>query len=654
MSKSNNVRTTIALCGNPNCGKTTLFNQLTGSNQKVGNWPGVTVEQKTGYYIKDETVAIVDTPGAYSLRPYALDEKITSQYLSESSPDIIINVVDSLNLERSLLLTTQLLELDSKVVVALNMADEAKRQGVTINADILEEKFGCKFFSISASKNIGVDSLMNYCCVNPSRRNKPPILKSNYEQSVENINERYRIIEQIIRDAVKTDKPVKNNNAKPSITERIDKIVLNKWLAYPIFFAIMFVIFYLSISSVGKFLASVINDAFTPFIKYQFTKLLDLTNTPWLTSLIVEGVISGVMSVVSFLPQIMILFGLISILEASGYMSRIAFITDRLLCKIGLGGRSFVAMILGCGCSVPAILSCRVIKDVKERNSTITLTPFMPCSAKLAVISFFTAKILCGNALFAVSFYIVSILSVIMGGLILKVFSRKKQEYGDVFIMELPIYRKPTAANVLRQMWERGKAFLVKAGTIIFAASVVLWLLTNFNFSFNMTNASDSMLAQIGRFISPVFIPLGFDDGGCGWQYSVATLSGVVAKETVVTTLEILLPYGVENTISPLGAYCFVVYNLLTVPCIAAISASFAEQGNWKNGIKTIAFQLITAYAVTLVIYQMGSLIINHTSALIIIAAVSVVIVGLIISLLYLAKRRGCACSCKSCNRNCK
>ncbi len=642
-------RVTIALCGNPNCGKTTLFNLLTGDNQQVGNWPGVTVERKTGRYVKDDTVTIADTPGAYSLSPYALDEQITADYLREQHPDVIINVVDSVNLERNLLLTTQLLEMDCAVVVALNMADEAEKLGIEINADILQQKFGCKFFKISATKNAGVDELMNYCSIKPKKRRKPISFNLESDRSVQ-IAERYRYIKEALRYAVKK----KTRDGKQSLTEKIDKIVLNKWLAFPVFFAVMFVIFYLSIDSVGKLLASGINDVLTPLFKNAVTKLLARAESPWLTSLAVDGVISGVMSVIGFLPQVMILFGLIAALEASGYMARVAFITDRLLSRIGLGGRSFVAIILGCGCSVPAITSCRVIKDIRERNATIALTPFTPCSAKLAVISFFTARILNGNAMIAVSFYLVSIAAIIVGGLALKLLSRKRNKYGDAFVMELPAYRKPSAANVGRQMWERGKAFLLKAGTVILASSVVLWTLTNFDFRFQLSDVADSMLAQIGKFVSSVFTPLGFDDGGCGWQYTVAAISGVVAKETVITTLEILLPAGIEHTISPLGAYCFVVYNILTIPCIGAISASFAEQGNWKNGVKTMIFQLAVSYAVTLAIYQTGRLVTARPSAAIIAVTLFTLGCAVVLSVRYLVRRKRCNGVCSNCQHNCK
>ena len=394
---------------------------------------------------------------------------------------------------------------------------------------------------------------------------------------------------------------------------------------------------------------------FTPALQSLVASWLSKTNLPWLTSLIVDGIIGGVMSVVGFLPQVMLLFGCISVLEASGYMSRIAFITDRLLNKIGLGGRSFVSMILGCGCSVPAIMATRTIKNANERNATVTLTPFMPCSAKLAVISFFTSYILGGNALFAISFYFMSILAVILGGLCLKLISRKKQDLDNAFIMELPTYRLPTLSNVWKQMKDRGKAFLVKAGTVIFLASVVLWLTTNFNFRFQSVDTSNSMLASLGKLIAPIFVPLGFNDGGCGWQFSVATLSGIAAKETVVTTLNILLPQGINGTISGLGAYSFVAYNLLTVPCVATISASFAEQGK-LNGLKSMLFQMCTAYIVSLCIYQLGSFANKHTATFTVAVILTVVAAAMFPAVKFLLKRRGqCSC-CNGCTlkTNCK
>ncbi|MBQ9125265.1 MAG: ferrous iron transport protein B [Clostridia bacterium] len=705
------AKLTIALCGNPNSGKTTLFNNLTGSNQKVGNWPGVTVEQKLGSYKKDNAVAIVDTPGIYSLSPFTIDEQIAHKYLMEGKPDLVINIVDSTNLERNLFLTSQLMELDVPVVVALNMQDEAKAKGIHINKDMLEEYFGCAFFAISAAKNQGIDELMAYCiagnyqsknhfvysdAVEDAIRTLQPLTSTadngrwtslklaekdktiikmlNLDESQKQLvstthqtlkdtlgdivsaqvaEQRYQKISAIVQKAQTIDTTGVKAEKAQRITEKIDKIVLNKWLAFPIFALIMSLVFVVSIGTLGGFLTDTINDSLTPWMQEVVNGWFENANVEWLRSLIVDGIIAGVMGVVGFVPQIMLLFGFIAILEASGYMSRIAFITDKLLNKIGLGGRSFVSMILGCGCSVPAIMATRTIKNINERNATITLTPFMPCSAKLAIISSFTTYILDGNALFAISFYFLSILAVILGGLIMKVFNRKKTNASDTFIMELPTYRAPAPTNVLKQMWERGRAFLIKAGTIIFTASVVLWLVQSFNFRFEfVTDANDSILAGIGKLIAPLFAPLGFNDGGYGWQYSVATLTGLAAKEVVVSTLEILLPAGLEGTISGLGAYSFVVYNLLTVPCVAAISASFTEQGNWKNGLKSVVFQLLAAYVVSLAIYQLGSLARDYTTEFVVSVSIIAIVFALYFAIRHIIKNRGCNCECDHCPHN--
>ena len=637
-------RYTVALCGNPNSGKTTLFNLLTGSNQKVGNWTGVTVEQKTGRYRHDSTVAIVDTPGVYSLTPFTPEEQVTQSYLLNNRPDAVINVVDATSLERSLFLTSQLADLDVPVVVALNMQDEAQAKGIKIDEKALEKQFGCRFVWISAAKNVGVEELMK-CCLTPPRRAKMAKRVSSTEQ-------RYAFIHETVKKAVATTQKSPKQQRVERLTEKIDAIVLNKWLAFPIFALTMALIFYLSIGSVGGLLTDLINEKLTPQMQQWAANLLSRADVPWLTSLVCDGIVAGVMSVVGFLPQIMILFGLISILEASGYMSRIAFITDRLLRQIGLGGRSFVSMILGCGCSVPALMATRTIKNADERRATITLAPFMPCSAKLAIISFFTARLLGGKALFAVSFYFTSIVAVVLGGLILKLLRRKKDDASDTFILELPPYRAPKLTNVLKQMWERGKSFLFKAGTIIFTASVVLWTLTNFNFRFEFCSAEDSMLASLGKLIAPLFAPLGFNDMGCGWQFSVATLTGIAAKETVVTTLQILLPQGIDGAISALGAYSFVTYNLLTVPCVAAISTSFTEQGDFRLGLKSAAFQIATAYTVSLVIYQTGRLATTHTTAFVVALALVAIAAGLFFSIRYLCHHRGCG-NCKNCKHRC-
>lgn len=706
---------TVALCGNPNSGKTTLFNVLTGSNQKVGNWPGVTVERKLGTYKADPSVIVADTPGIYSLSPFTIDEQVAHRYLMDEHPDLIINIVDSTSLERSLFLTSQLLELDIPMVVALNMQDEAESKGIKIDMSKLQEKFGCKFFSISASKNQGIDELMQYCIaqnyapkshftysddveeaidkidklVNGSEhkhwvalkllekdKTMMEMLRLTDEQkafvkqtnkqlceklgdivSAKVVEQRYERIGEIIRQSVTVDKTGIKQERAQQVTEKIDKIALNKWLAFPLFVVIMALVFFIAMGPwTGGLLTDLIGNNLTTWLQNTVTGWLSYAEQDWLTSLIVDGIIGGVMGVVGFVPQIMLLFGCIAILEASGYMSRIAFITDRALNKIGLGGRSFVSMVIGCGCSVPAIMATRTIKNVNERNATITLTPFMPCSAKLAVISFVSQAMFptehATAALVAISFYFLSILAVILGGLIMKVFNRKKTDASDTFIMELPTYRAPTASSVLKQMWERGKAFLAKAGTIILTASVILWLLEHFDFSFTyLSEATEtSMLAGLGKVLAPLFVPLGFGD----WRFAVATLSGLAAKETVVATLQVTL--GNQSIVQTLGnglaAYVFAVYNLLTVPCTAAISASFSEQGNWKNGVKSVAFQLVTSYVVSFAIYQIGSLAQKYTTAFVVGISIAVVAVALFFSVRYLVTHKGCNYECDHCPHN--
>ena len=584
----------VALAGNPNSGKTTLFNALTGGNGQVGNWPGVTVEKKTGKCVFRSDITVTDTPGCYSLSPFTPEERVACDYLNGGETDVVLNVVDSTNVERNLLLTTQLLELGLPVVVALNMQDEARAKGIEIDAKKMSEQFGCPFVAVSAAKGEGLQQLANACA---EAANKPVARKKLHFESA---NDRYTAIERALGKAVQVKK------SPLELSDKIDRVLLNKWAAFPIFTVVLTGIFFLSAGCGGK-LTDMMEQFLTPALQSGVKNVL-WSAPEWLTSLLCDGVIGGVMSVAGFVPQVMILYGCIAALEACGYMARIAFITDRLLHGLGLGGRSFVCLILGCGCSVPAIMSARTIKNSAERETTITLAPLVPCSAKLAVIAFFTSYMFDGNALYAVSFYFASVIAVVIGGLTLKLFRREKSENDNVFLLELPPYRMPQFKNVLRQMWERGKNFLIKAGTVILAASVLLWTLTNFDFRFALTNAEHSMIADIGRFISPLFRPLGFDDGGCGWQFAVATVSGFAAKETVISTLQILLPNGLENAVSPLGAYSFVLYNLFTVPCVAACGASFAEQGGWKKGLKSAALQLTLAYALSFAFYQTGRL----------------------------------------------
>lgn len=713
------VKKTIALAGNPNSGKTTLFNQLTKSHQHIGNWPGVTVERKEGRYFKDTSIKIVDLPGIYSLSPLSIDEEVAHNYINNDRPDLIINVVDSTNLERNLFLTSQLLELDIPIVVALNMEDEAQAKGIAIDSSALESLFGCQFFSISASKNTGIDKLMDFCkkpvtkkeialtyfadvenaldkiskavqipankrwialkllekdklvtesvCLNASQTelinglNLELQNKYNNTISSEIAKQRYDQLTTIACKATKAIPPKTKSddeNAQPqkdgklSLSDKIDRVVTNKWLAFPIFAAVMFLVFMISIQTIGGWITSLINESFTPWFQEWVRGGLNGISSPqWLSSLICDGVIAGVLAVIGFVPQIMILFGLIAILEASGYMSRVAFIMDRLCNAIGLSGKSFVSMIVGCGCSVPAIMSARTIKNVNERNNTIILTPFIPCSAKLPLFAFFTTAVFGGSALAATSMYFVGIFSVVAGGLILKVFKRRKTTVKDTFIMELPSYRLPKASNVLKEMWERGKAFLLRASTVILVASIVLWFLQSFDYKFTFGVSSDkSILAEMGKLLAPIFKPLGWGY----WQTAVATLTGLAAKETVVTTLNIL---GVDGTMfTALSAYSFMTFNLLAAPCISAIAASFRELHSAKTGWFAIAFQICFAYVVSLIIFQAGSLYQKNNAVFWSIAGTLAAAIFVFVGVKLLIKHKGCNMECDHCpkNKTCK
>lgn len=631
-NKKDASKITVALVGNPNCGKTTLFNALTGSNQRVGNWPGVTVERKSGICLADKTVALTDTPGIYSLQPFTPEEKVASEYLSQGEADVIINVVDSTNLERNLLLTTQLIELNIPIVVALNMQDEAQAKGIDIDVKKMQKLFGCPFVWVSAAQKTGIKELVAAC---RSVRRAGQIKRVRL-----NADQRYKLIERAVQNAVKQ----KPSSRKMQLTDKIDEILLNKWLAFPIFALVMTAVFFVSVGGPGGWLTDLINEKLTPYLQFAITNALSGANSPLLASLVSDGIVGGVMSVVSFAPQISLLFGCIAALDACGYMARIAFVTDRALKGLGLSGRSFVCLILGCGCSVPAIMAARTVKSTSERETTVTLAPFVPCSAKLALIAFFSSYAFGGNALVAVSFYFASVIAIILCGLALKLL---KKDGDGVFLMELPPYRLPKISNVLRQMWERCKAFLIKAGTVISASSVLLWVLTNFDFALRQATTDNSMLAGIGKAIAPLFVPLGFDDGGCGWQLSVATLSGLAAKETVISALQILLPQGLNNAVSALGAYSFVLFNLFTVPCVAAVSASFSELGSWKKGLKAVLFQIGTAYLLSLTVYRLGKLLLTYPLQ----CVAAITLTALPLLLVFFKKRVGCGGDCAKCLR---
>ncbi len=668
----------IALAGNPNCGKTTIFNELTGSSQYVGNWPGVTVEKKEGKLKGHKDVTIVDLPGIYSLSPYTLEEVVTRNFLIEERPDVIINIVDGSNIERNLYLTTQLVELGIPVVIALNMMDVVNKNGDMINTSKLSKSLGCEVLETSALKGKGLKELsdkaveigkstpkvtllntfskdteevlsniekllkgnsliknprwfyiklferdekvLEYLKLDNNTKDKLDNLINNYEESLDDdaesiiTTERYDYIGEITTSCVK-----KKNNSNLTTSDKIDKVVTNRWLALPIFALVMLGIYYIAVTTIGSIATDWVNDTlFAELIQGNVSDwLMNMQVADWLHGLIVDGIIGGVGAVLGFVPQIMVLFFLISLLEDCGYMARVAFIMDRIFRRFGLSGKSFIPMLIGSGCSVPAVMASRTIENDRDRKMTIMLTPFIPCSAKLPVFALLAGAFFPSQPWAAPSMYFLGIAMVILSGIILK---KTKLFKGDPapFVMELPQYRIPSLKGLLIHMWDRGKAFIIKAGTIIFVASGLIWFLQSFSWSLQMVDAQDSILASIGNVIAPIFAPLGFGN----WQSAVATVTGFLAKENVVATFGVLFGLGAEltesdpNLVSTMGqlfnvvsAYSFMAFTLLAAPCFAAIGAIKREMGSWKWTFIAIGYQTGLAYVVSLIIYQVGRLI---------------------------------------------
>ncbi|MCH5316559.1 MAG: ferrous iron transport protein B [Eubacterium sp.] len=658
----------IALAGNPNCGKTMLFNALTDSNQYVGNWAGVTVEAKEGRLKDEKDVIVADLPGIYSLSPYTPEEVVARNYLVNEEPDVILNIIDGTNLERNLYLTTQLCEIGIPVVMAINMIDLVKKNGDIINLEEISEHFGCVCFEISALKGTGVKKCAKKA-VELARTNKgiPPIHHS-FDDRVESaihfisamlpdgtdmlhkryyatkIFERDRLVsdnfpdcESIIKDVEKyydddsesiiADQRYKyitscidecrTKSGKTPISEKIDAVVTNKYLSLPIFVLIMFGVYYLSVTTLGSYLSDLITQKLfgaegLALLADNF--LTSINCAPWLTSLITDGIIGGVGAVLSFVPQIIVLFIFLSFLEDCGYMSRIAFIMDRLFRKFGLSGKSFIPILVGTGCGVPGIMSSRTIENVNERRMTIITTTFIPCGAKLPVISLIASSLFGGAWWVAPSAYFTGIASIIISGIILK---KTRIFSGDVspFVMELPSYHMPTLKSVFRATWDRSWSYVKKAGTIIFLASCAVWFLSNFGFydgKFGMVQYMDnSVLAYIGNFVHIIFSPLGFGT----WQASVATLLGLVAKEEIVGVFGVL--YGnISEGFNALSGYSFLVFNLLCAPCVAAMGAIRREMNSPKWTLFAIGYQCFFAYCVSLCIYQLGLLFVSGDFAI--------------------------------------
>lgn len=586
---------TAALLGNPNVGKTTLFNALTGSNQYVGNWAGVTVEKKEGY-IGNNEIKIVDLPGIYAMDTYSNEEKVSKEFLQNGNVDVIINIVDASSLDRNLYLTTQLKQFNKPIILVLNMLDVAISKGLDIDFDLLSQKLGVKIIPIVASKGNGISDV------------KDCILKKNYITTSSNSlkfndeKETYAYIEALLRSCTN-----KNNDNKVSVSEKIDKIVLNRLLAYPLFFGSLFLIFMFTFNWVGQPLADLLDDllnnSFIPFLSNLLAN-----NSAWFSSLLIDGIVGGVGSVVVFLPVILALFLGISFLEDSGYMARAAFIMDKVMRKMGLSGKAFIPLIVGFGCSVPGIMSARTLESDKDRKLTALLVPLMSCNARLPVYALFASVFFPGRETFTVfSLYLMGIGLAFGIGLLFKNTLFKKDE--EPFIIELPEYKLPEPKALLLHTWEKGKGFLKKAGTIIFSISVIVWFLSNFNTT-GMVDINSSFLAAVGKFINPLFIPLGF----ASWQNSIALLTGLMAKEVVVGTMGVIyggdLTHILANYFTPLSAYSFLAFVLLYTPCVSVIATMRKEYGN-KMAIFSLTYQLVLAWVVSFIVFNVGSLIIG-------------------------------------------
>lgn len=624
----------IALVGNQNSGKTTLFNLLTGMNAKIGNWPGVTIEKKVGI-IKGTEHEIVDLPGIYSLSPYSIEEELSRKFIFEEKPDVIVNIIDSTSLERSLYLTTQLLEMDCKVIIALNMVDLLEKKGFYVDENRLEKILGAKVIKISALKGTGVNYLINEINIY-SKNKKQYIFDAKLEQEIQEIEnnlknstnkrfvavkmlendmeleeliatERYDFIERTKKSVILPGKEFIMVDENVSASDKIDKILLNKWLAIPIFIIIMFLVYYLSVGVVGKFTVSLNEKIINLLGSTTNTVLNNIGIANWLNSLIVDGIISGVGSVLSFIPQLIILFTCISILETTGYMSRIALLLDRIFRKIGLSGKSLIPFIIGTGCSVPGIMGTRIIENQNEREMTAILTPFIPCSAKLPIITVFSSYFFKQNSgLIAVSLYFLAIIIIILSALVMK-----KLIYTNInntYISELPEYKIPNIKYVFRDVFDKVVAFIKRAGSIILVCSIIIWFLLSFSLKLEYgVNIEDSILASIGKIISWIFYPmLGINS----WEVTVSTIQGLIAKEQVISSMSVIMGFsektGLNEYFTPLSAYAFMVFNLFSAPCFGAIGAMRKELGSAKKTIRVVCFQIVFAWCFAILINQLG------------------------------------------------
>ena len=592
---------TAALIGNPNVGKTTLFNLLTGSKQHVGNWPGVTVEKKEGFI--SENVKLVDLPGIYAMDTYSNEEKISKAFLESGDVDLILNIVDASNLHRNLYLTMQLKEFNKPIVLILNMVDVAESKGVKIDYDKLSKLLNVLVVPIIAAKGKGVDKLEELLA-------KGDFLETYYDNNSHYHNilhfkseaETYKYIEQILSQCL-----TYTSDNIVTVTEKLDKIFINKFLAYPIFLAIVYFIFQFTFSWVGQPLADLLDSGVNDWLVPHIQMVLSGTSN-WFKSFIVDGIIGGVGSVIVFLPVILTLFLCISFLEDSGYMARVAFLMDKIIRKMGLSGKAFIPLIIGFGCSVPGVMSTRTLESEKDRKMTALLVPLMSCNARLPVYLIIAGALFKGHeSIVVASLYALGVIVAFLVGILFKNTIFKKDD--EPFIIELPEYKLPEIKSLAIHTWEKGKGFLRKAGTIIFSVSIIVWVLSNFNFS-GMTEINSSFIASIGKFISPIFIPLGF----ASWQNSVALLTGIMAKEVVVGTMGVI--YGgnltkvLPTVFTPLSAISFLVFVLLYTPCISLIATMKKEYGG-KMAIFSVIYQLVLAWIVSFIVFNGGSLILR-------------------------------------------
>lgn len=665
----------IALAGNPNCGKTTLFNELTGSNQYVGNWAGVTVEKKDGILKGHKDVIIQDLPGIYSLSPYTLEEKVARNYLVNEQPDVILNIIDGTNLERNLYLSTQLIEIGLPVVMAVNMMDLVKKSGDKIDIKKMGEELGCEVVEISALQGKGCKEAAERA-IEAAKSGRKHCLPSVFTGSVEHaiahieesihdkvdkefvrwyaikvferdhdatdalqldpktlahldthikdcedemdddsesiiINQRYSYIGRIISSVLTK----KHDGHAMTVSDKIDRVVTNRILALPIFFAIMTFVYYISVTTIGTWATNWTNDVFFgEYVNDAAAGLMEAIAAPdWLESLVVDGIIGGVGTVLGFVPQIVLIFFFLALLEDSGYMARVAFIMDRIFRKFGLSGKSFIPILVGSGCGVPAVMATRTIEDQRDRRMTIMLCTFIPCSAKAVIISMITSTFFPDSVLMAPAMYFLGIAVIVLAGIALK---KTSAFAGDPapFVMELPAYHIPAMKGVIRHMWDRAKGFIIKAGTIIFAACVIIWFFSAFNASMEMVDIEDSILAAFGGAISWIFAPVGLGD----WKGAVAVISAEMAKENAIGTLAVLngvaadaedmeLMAGIAGMFTPIAAFSFMILNLFDPPCVVAMATIAREMGDRKWAALAIGFQIMLGYGMAFVAYNIGS-----------------------------------------------